>query len=398
MVSESPREAVPPTRWSDAFLDSMRRVADPETEALVREVLERDGPPGLVQMTRALEDWEAPIPATLPESMREWFATPVAFPAFVDLDRLRVAERLFVEYGPVSTLALLLTAVPHFFTNPAGARSFYVARIFSPESLRQRLLEITVFITSFTQYGGLAHYWLAPAQRDAAVGPLGVRKGRGINSVQKLRMIHAGIRIMLAATKDPERRWNVERCGVPINQADLCEAVLCFCFCTIDALAKLGIDQTPDEQEATLCAWKTVGHLLGLSEALQPADVAEARALHKQLFERACTETPESKALIRELVHIMRGFVPWWLGPMPAALMRSLNGARVADLLEVPRNPVLDTIIVGTRWLRQRHRLLATFARLISPRLVQWMATTPGAQGHPLLPEALARQLGSPRR
>jgi len=118
----------------------------------------------------------------------------------------------------------------------------------------------------------------------------------------------------------------------------------------------------------------------------------------KQLFERACTETPESKALIRELVHIMRGFVPWWLGPMPAALMRSLNGARVADLLEVPRNPVLDTIIVGTRWLRQRHRLLATFARLISPRLVQWMATTPGAQGHPLLPEALARQLGSPRR
>ena len=77
-----------------------------------------------------------------------------------------MAEELFVEYGPVTTVALLMCAVPHFFTNAAGARSFYLAKIFSPDSLRNRMLEITQFVSSFTQYGGLAQY-LAIARRSA---------------------------------------------------------------------------------------------------------------------------------------------------------------------------------------------------------------------------------------
>lgn len=398
LVSELPRAPVPVTRWSNEFLDRMRGVADPVTDPLARELFDLEGPPGLIRMTRALEDWEAPIPDTLPASMREWFATPVAYPAFVDPAKIRVAEQLFVEYGPVSTVALLLCAVPHFFTNPAGARSFYLARIFSPESLRNRLLEITQFITSFTQYGGLAQFWLAPAQRNAAGSPLDVRKGAGIVTVQKLRMIHAGIRIMLALPRDPERRWDADRCGKPINQEDLCEAILCFCFCTIDALAKLGIEQTLPQQEATLCAWKTVGHLLGLSDELQPVDVAEARGLHKVLFERSCTETRESKVLVRELIHIMRGIVPWGLGRVPSTLMRYLLGRRVADQLDVPRSRLLEAALVATRWLWRDHRLFSRLARLISPSIVRWMSTREASRGHPMLPDAFANELGSHRR
>lgn len=397
LVSELPKDQVPSTRWSHEFLDRMRLVADPETDPLARELFDAEGPPGLVRMTRALEDWEAPIPETLPASMREWFATPVAYPAFVDPQKIRVAEQLFLEYGPVSSVALLMCAVPHFFTNPAGARSFYLAKIFSPESLRNRLLEITQFISSFTQYGGLAQFWLAPAQRDATAGPLGVRKGPGVMTVQKLRMIHAGIRLMLALPRDADHRWNAERCGRPINQEDLCEAILCFCFCTIDALAKLGIAQTAAQQEATLCAWKTVGHLLGLSPELQPVDVTEARALHKVLFERSCTETRESKVLIHELIHIMQGIVPWVLRPVPPALMRHLMGRRVADQLDVPRFRLLHAAGVCARWLRQDRPVYFWLARLVSPWLAHWMGTRDSSRRHPLLPEALANELGSDR-
>jgi hypothetical protein len=397
LVSELPKDQVPPTRWSHAFLDRMRLVADPEVDHLARALFAAEGPSGLIRMTRALEDWEAPIPDTLPAAMREWFAAPVAYPAFVDPAKIRVAERLFIAYGPVSSVALLMCAVPHFFTNPAGARAFYLAKIFSPESLRNRLLEITQFITSFTQYGGLAQFWLAPAQRDATANPSGVRKGPGITTVQKLRMIHAGIRVMLALPREPDRRWNTDRCGQPINQEDLCEAILCFCFCTIDALAKLGIEQTPAEQDATLCAWKTVGHLLGLSEDLQPVDVSEARALHKVLFERSCMETRESKVLIQELIHIMQGIVPWGLRRVPPTLMRYLMGRRVADQLEVPRLGVLGGVLVGTRWLWRDRQVFFRLARLISPSLVHWMASREASRGHPLLADALASELGSHR-
>jgi len=396
MVSELPKSPVAPTRWSSDLLDGMRRVADPETDALALEVFQSGGPKALVRMTQLLEDWEAPIPDELPLRMREWFATPVDYPAFVDPAKLRVAEERFVEYGPVSTVALLMCAIPHFFTNPAGARSFYLAKIFSPDSLRNRMLEMTQFVGSITEYGGLAQFWVAPAQRRP--GDLhGVRKGGGVMTVQKLRVIHSGIRIMLGLPREPDRQWNYDRLGQPINQEDLCEAVLCFCFCTIDSLAKLGIDQSPAEQEATLCAWKTVGHLLGLCEALQPVDVAEGRALHKQLFERSCTDTAESRVLIAEVGHIMQCMMPRGLKRVPEALMRYLMGSRVADQLAVPDHDVLLRVIAGTHRLWGEHHLFARLARWTCPWVVQWMASCEAGRSHPMLPEAVAQTFGSSR-
>jgi hypothetical protein len=397
LVSELPKSPVPATRWSGEFLDRMRRVADPETDALALEVFQLGGPKALIRMTQLLEDWEAPIAEELPVRMREWFAQPVEYPAFVDPVKLRVAEELFVAYGPVSTVALLMCAVPHFFTNPAGARSFYLAKIFSPDSLRNRMLEMTQFVASITQYGGLAQFWAAPAQRRPGDGAQGVRKGGGVVTVQKLRVIHSGIRILLSLPRDPDKRWDTARFGEPINQEDTCEAVLCFCFCTIDSLAKLGIVQTPAEQEATLCAWKTVGHLLGMCEDLQPANVAEARALHKQLFERSCAGTEEARVLIEEVVHIMRCMMPRGLKRVPSALMRYLMGTRVADQLGVPDNRVLLRALGGTHWFWGERQVFARLARLTCPWVVQWMASCEAARAQPVLPDSLANTFGSQR-
>jgi endo-cleaving rubber dioxygenase len=396
LVSELPKSAVQPTRWSEATLDRLQGVADPETDPLAAELFERDGPPGLIAMTRALEDWEAPIPAHLPARMREWFAAPVDYPPFVDPLKLRTAEELFVAYGPVTTVVLLMCAVPHFFTNPAGARSFYLAKIFSPDSLRNRMLEIAQFVSSITQYGGLAQYWSSPRQRGSGGAPE-VRKGPGMLTVQKLRMIHSGIRIMLMLPRDPEKAWDRGRFGEPINQVDTCEAVLDFCFCTIDGLAKLGIEQTEAQQEATLCAWQTVGHLLGMCDELQPVGVAEARALHKQLFERSCTETMEAKVLIREVVHIMACMMPRLTKNVPPTLMRYLMGPRVADQLEVPEHRTLLRMLVGTRRVWGEHKLFASLARVTCPWVVQWLATCEAQRAHAMLPEDMATRFGSQR-
>ncbi len=396
LVSELPATAVQPTRWSDETLERLRRVADPETDPLAAELFERDGPAGLIKMTQALEDWEAPIPQFFPERMREWFATPVNYPAFVDPLKLRSAEELFISYGPVTTVVLLMCAVPHFFTNPAGARSFYLARIFSPDSLQNRMLEISQFVSSITQYGGLAQYWNSPQQRTTA-GCAEVRKGPGMMTVQKLRMIHSGIRIMLSLARDPERSWDRARFAEPINQVDTCEAVLDFCFCTIDGLAKLGIEQTDAEQEATLCAWKTVGHLLGMVDELQPANVAEARALHKQLFERASEETMEAKVLIREVVHIMGCMMPRFTKNVPPTLMRYLMGKRVADQLAVPEHRLLLGMLIKTRWVWGETQLFARLARMMCPWVVQWLATCGAQRAHVRLPQEIAARFGSQR-
>lgn len=374
----------------------LREVADPETDPLARELFERDGVAGLLNMTSVLEDWEAPIPAHLPARMRDWFAAPVDYPAFVDPAKVRGAEELFVSYGPVTTVVLLMCAVPHFFTNPAGARSFYLAKIFSPDSLQNRMIEIAQFVSSITQYGGLAQYWTSPRQR-ANGGAAEVRKGPGLVTVQKLRMIHSGIRIMLSLPRDPDKAWDHTRFGAPINQVDTCEAVLDFCFCTIDGLAKLGIEQTEAQQEATLCAWKTVAHLLGMCDELQPADLAEARALHKQLFERSNTETMEGKVLIREVVHIMGCMMPRFTKNVPPTLMRYLMGRRVADQLEVPEHRLLLRVLVATQAIWGETKLFARLASMTCPWVVQWLATCEAQRAHVRLPKEIAARFGSQR-
>ena len=156
-------------------------------------------------------------------------------------------------------------------------------------------------------------------------------------------------------------------------------------------------ETAPNWLKPTLCAWKTVGHLLGMTEALQPANVAEARALHKQLFERSCAETREAKVLIEEVVHIMRCMMPRGLKGVPPALMRYLLGQRVADQLAVPENRLLLGTLSATHWLWGEHKVFARFARLTCPWVVRWMASCEAARAHPVLPEAFANTFGSHR-
>jgi hypothetical protein len=389
------------TRWSHEFLDSMRQVMDPETDRLAEIIFTRyagGGPHALARATALLEDWEAPIPAELPAEVRDFFARPVDYPAFVDPRQVAVAEDLFQAYGPISTVTLLLTAVPHFFTNAAGARSFYLARIFSPESLRNRMLEISQFIVNMTERGGLAQMWLSERQQATLGCPFPIVKGRGVITVQKLRLIHSNIRIMLRmAPPESARGWNTQVLGAPINQEDLAQSVLCFCFCTIDGLAKLGLAQTAEEEAATFTAWRVVGHLLGMREELQPATVAEGRALLALLMQRHLRKTHEGVVMTSEMLGITRKLLPWGLRSIPAALMRYLVGEQVADALDVPNPRAVSWLLKATQPIWHERRVFAMLARATSPTIVRWLCTREAGRGHPLLPDELCKEYGAVR-
>lgn len=379
--------------WSSELLDSMRMITDAETDALSADVFESGGPPALLRMTRALEDWETPIPQDLPEKVREFFARPVKYPDWVDYSKIAIAEDLFVCYGPVSVVVLLLNAVTHFFTNPAGARSFYLAKIFSPDSLRNRMLEVPQFVIDITEKGGLR-------QTENDLPPYGVAKGRGLVTVQKLRVIHSNIRLLLKLDqKNPEDNWDVASLGEPINQQDLAEAVMCFCLCTIEGLRKVGIDQTPAAEEATLNSWKTVGFLLGMREELQPVDVPNAFLLRDTIYNRTAKATTEGAALIAEMLHIMKELLPWIFRQLPAGLMRYQLGEQVADLLKVPNPRLLVWLFTVLKPVWEEKKAFARTAKVISPVLVKWL-TSAERTGHVSglrLPEVLAEKWGITR-
>jgi len=363
----------------------MRLVADPEADAVAAEVFKEGGATAIARLRPLLDNWDQPLTADVPSVVRDFFETPVQFPSWYDPEKIRIAEDLFVSYGPITTVVLMLNAVPHFFTNPAGARSFYLAKIFSPQSVQNRMKEVPHFVINITRRGGLFQF-------ENPSGPHGRTKGDGVMTVQKLRMAHACIRIRLRLLPK-EKGWDLATLGEPINQEDMAEAVMDFCLCTLDGLAKVGLVQNREQQEATLNSWKTVGFLLGLKEELQPRDIVEARQLRDQCVARHARTTPEAIALIREMLGVSSSLLPRPLKNWPAGLMRYQLGNEFAGMLEVPNPKLLMWMFKVMKPLWGEDKFFAHLAKFISPRLVHWLIEHPRVGDHKTpvqMPEQLA--------
>jgi hypothetical protein len=379
-----------PDRWSDGALDAWRQVADPVVDPLSASLARAAGLPALARLTRQLDDWEAPLPPDLPDGLRAHFDQPVTFPPWVDHARIRRAEDLFHAFGPITVTIVLLNGYPRFLTSPSGARAMYEARLFSRDAVASRMLELAQFALFMGERGGLSA-WTAP---DG-----GERLGRGLQSFRKLRVIHANIRLLLASDRGHRRRWTPETLGAPISQEDLAFAVLCFSVDVIEGLQKAGFDLSAEDQESVLMAWRTAGWLLGLADALQPADMADAVLLRNALRRRHGRGSPEAAVVVKELLHVVEGLLPWGTRSVPAALMRYQLGPDAADQLGVPTPRVLLALIRGTEPLWRATRLFAALSKAVSPRLLAWASSADrlGAARRLALPEALAARLGSDR-
>ncbi len=387
---------VPRPNWTPEFLDSMRQVADPEPDAMMKEIFEKGGMKALDDLKPYLYHWNFDFednPTPLPQSIKDFILRPVNYPSWIDHEKVKLAEDLFVAYGPVSTVVLVLNAVPRFFTNPAGARSFYLAKIFSPESLRVRTREVPQFVINIAQRGGLKEQKLPGGA---------VKKGVGIITAQKLRLAHARIRVQFSTQKTPND-WNYGKLGQPINQEDLAEALMHFGMSTVDGLEKVGIRQTDVERAATLEAWRAVGFLLGQVDELQPTSVAEALWLRDTIMKRNMGKTMEGGSLINEMLTILAEAMPWPYKKVPAALMRYQLGDEIADMVSVPDPKFWVWFFRVTQTLWEEEKLFARLAEKVSPYLVEWLIKHPIGKGDAeggvlVLPPALYRSWTMPPR
>jgi hypothetical protein len=357
----------PPSRWSDEFLDSMRLVADSETDELMADLFRSVNLAGLLELRSILERWEAPLTPNIPQSIREFLEKPVVFPDWVDQKKLDRASDMFVSYGPVTALMILLDGFPHTLTNPTEARAFFLGQVFNPTTIKNRMYQLPHFMISITQKGGLV-------QRRVPEPQEAVKKGLGIIAAQKLRLIHSGVRLRLQLPqKLPENNWDVAVCGLPINHEDLTAALLTLCFFTGDGMKKLGIEISPEDEDARLHLWKTIGFLLGLHEEMQPRDLEDARALHAIIRRRRTRKSPEGVAVAAELIRVMQSMLPRTHKSLPAALLRYNLDVETADMLEVPRPRFLIWVLNALSYFFVKERVFAKVARLISPPLVRWL-------------------------
>jgi uncharacterized protein (DUF2236 family) len=224
----------------------------------------------------------------------------------------------------------------------------------------RRLFETAQFIVDVMSPGGL--------------GP----GGRGIRTAQKVRMMHAAIRHLIRT--DTGAPWSIEQLGMPINQEDLLGTLMTFTWLILDGLDRLGVQLTPQEQQAYLETWLVVGTLMGVEPQLLPRTVDDARQVCALIERRQVAESPEGREMMAALLGMMQTNLPHHFQTLPGSLIREFLPPNVATFLGVPPHPFEEAMIrLADEALRPLQRFMtreaqrSALVRTFSIHLLRWM-------------------------
>lgn len=372
--------------------------ADPladDTIARVLKALDSEARPweGLDVLSRQIETWQQngdlaawqPDPQALPgdagKAVRHYLDQAARLPEWADAARIRRAESIFMDQGPLSCLLLFCASLPECYMRPDLASVLHAAgQLEQHTDYRIRMTAAMIFPAMMR--GGLT---------DPA--------GQGMAQVLKVRLIHASIRHLvlrgdpraMLASADRRRAplehaaapgaramhralwhhgWDVDRAGLPCNQEELAYTLLTFHYVFLRGMRTLRLALPPDDEAAYLHAWSVVGALLGIEPELMPQDMASAGARFALLQGRGEAPAPGSDsrpALAQALMGAMAAALPLRaVRDVPMLLTRHLCGPQVASVLGLSGRAALASRLVFRVGLTLS-RLLDGLARRLWP-------------------------------
>ncbi|MBS1876344.1 MAG: DUF2236 domain-containing protein [Acidobacteria bacterium] len=302
----------PGTRWSNAFLDSMRQQTDPAADHVVAELF-RAGQVGAVnQLMRALVDNDGLPADSLPPVVLDYLRDSGRLPEWADAALIAAGERVFWRYGPAAIAILHCYSLPYCYAGAKGVKVLALTARLSSNPTR-RIIETAQMMVDVLRPGGL--------------GALGT----GIRSAQKVRLMHAAVRLLIGQSGLWRAEWDL-----PVNQEDMAGTLMAFSWTTIDGLRRLGYPVSDPEAEAYLHCWKITGHVLGIREDVLPVDFGDAGALSRRIPERQFAACDEGRLMNDALVKMLQHYLPGDLfDRVPAILMRFFLGDATCDILGV---------------------------------------------------------------
>ncbi len=310
--------------WTVPFLEQMRQVGDPVADRVVTELF-RDGDVAAVNdLMRNMVANEYPPPESLPAIVRDYLAQTDVLPAWADAQLIQTGEQLFWRYGTKLILVLYCYSLPFCYLGKNGVQVLALTTRLASNPTR-RVIETAQLLVDVMQAGGLT-----------------TDQGRGRRTIQKVRLMHAAIRLL--APTAPQ--WKTDF-GVPVNQEDLAGTLMSFSWIALDGLDKLGVEVTPAEREAFLHCWLIVGHLMGIQPELLPRDVPSAKGLADEIAAHQFRPCPEGQALTKALVDMMASTLPGDVFSHAAPLLiRCFLGATWASWLGV-EEPSWETALAA---------------------------------------------------
>lgn len=326
-------------RWTDNFLDAKRLQADPLADAVLLQMVNEQGEDAARRLfDELIRRIEMPLNA-FPAVIQDFLKQTNQLPDWIDWDKVALANRLFLDHGPKFLIFLYYKSLPLLYCCKNGAQVLVqTGRLTHQEETHK------IFARRIAETGQFLLEVMAPD----ALRP----GGKGIQAIQKVRLIHASIRRFI-----PEDHWDVHTLGKPINQEDMALTQLTFSVAITDALAQFGVQEDEALQEAYVHTWAAIAALLGVDEDLLPKDLSDARFLLEKILQRQAAESEAGKTLTKALSAFLKETVPSEkLNNVPGTLIRYFIGAERAPMLGIiPAGGCLTALVPD---------FLATFFRL----------------------------------
>jgi len=301
-------------RFSDDLLDEMRAAGDPPADKVVARLFDEQAIDGVNRLMKLLVNNDDVPPAELPPYVRRFLKTTARPPAWADEDRIAEGEEFFGVHGPLIVMAFACASLPACYASRKGVQVLHLtARL--QKGAQRRIAETAQLILNVMAPGGL--------------GP----DGRGIRDAQKVRLMHAAVRHLCAASGDWDPAWDT-----PVCQEDLAGTLMTFSIVALDALRTLGVSVSGAEADAYHHSWNVVGHVLGIDERLIVDDVGDAQRLWEEIKRRQWAPSPEGVAMTHALIEAMEHNTPGSVfDGLPSYLVRFLGGDDLGDMLAVRR-------------------------------------------------------------
>lgn len=352
-------------QWTDTWLDQARLRTDPTADAVITAIVNEYGP-GKAKEIFDILIRNVGIPyEQLPEQTQHFFNHLEQLPAWADKDKIRLAEKVFLDHGPKFLVFLYYKSLPTLYACKNGAPVLtHTGRLAvdreGHEKFTRRIAETGQFLLDVMTKDGLTD------------------GGKGVNAILKVRLIHAAIRNFILLGE-----WDTPALGKPINQEDLAITLMTFSISMIDSMPKFGLDLSEREADAFLHAWKVAGHLMGLEAALLPDSVEAGRYLHDKILSRQAGPSEDGYILTQALITFVERVAPGKvLDPAPQILMRYLIGDQLADMLGVesrkgclgwlvPRS--LRTLFSYTERMEDRQEPVAWVMERVATHLLEKM-------------------------
>ncbi len=307
------------SRWTDEFLNSMSQVADPDADRAVRAVFDAHGVAQINAIMAHLVANDDLIPDGLPPNLRDYLVETEKFPSWVDWKLLERGINLFNVNGPEIVMLLFGASLPVVYADPKIAGVLVLTTDLTKNAFR-RVIETAQFVLDMTTPDAFSE------------------TGRGIRTIQKVRLMHATIRHLIELDPKWVARWD-QALGVPISQLHLIGTLLSFSTTVLQGLEKMNIRVSAGDREAYIHLWKVIGHFLGIQDILLPNDYADSVELMARWSKLFRAKTTAGVQLANALVSLMYSYLD---DPVTKGLVinwvRIWIGDETADLLGVPRS------------------------------------------------------------